>query len=163
MALVDNQNDRPVSGNQIIITRMCVMIVNTRWASMALSASCMGALPRLSPFVLSSFSVLQPSASAFSLVPFCGRRTGRVLAWKHEIVPSIARSSHRLTRGCWQGWNYTRRPRNPCLSALASSKSLGLSSQPSMQQLHLSSARLHFLPRLTIRDIADRGCGCAPP
>ena len=80
---------------------MCVMIVNTRLASMALSASCMGALPRLSPFVLSSFrpfpcSSLQRQPSAFSLVPFCGRRTGRVLAWKHEIVPSIARSTSSL-------------------------------------------------------------------
>jgi hypothetical protein len=60
MALVDNQNDRPVSGNQIIISRMFVRIVNTHWASLALSASCMGASPSFSscPFV-------QPSASAF--------------------------------------------------------------------------------------------------
>jgi hypothetical protein len=64
MALVDNQNDRPVPGNQIIISRMFVMILNTHWASMALSASCMGhqgATPRLSssrrPSVLPAFSV----------------------------------------------------------------------------------------------------------
>jgi len=167
MALVDNQNDRPVSGNQRIISRMCVMIVNTHWASkptMAFVSVVHGGLAPpfpFRPFVLACSS-LQRQPSALSLSAVSG--TGRVLAWKYEIVPSIARSSHCFTRGCWQGWNHTWRPPNPCLSALASSKSLGLSfAAIPMQQLYLSSARLQFLNRQTIRDIADRGCGCAPP
>jgi hypothetical protein len=130
MALVDNQNDRPVSGNQRIISRMCVMIVNTHWASkptMAFVSVVHGGLAPpfpFRPFVLACSSLQrQPSA----LSPSAVSGTGRVLAWKYEIVPSIARSSHCFTRGCWQGWNHTWRPPNPCLSALASSKSLGLS------------------------------------
>jgi hypothetical protein len=71
MALVDNQNDRPASGNQRIISRMCVMIVNTHWASMALSAACMGPCPAFPlssfrPFRAPAFSVsLQPCATAY--------------------------------------------------------------------------------------------------